>query len=725
MKRDEQDSQSHYALRKIGKDLLSVSVGIVFAGMLSDKEMNQVKAASVVDNNQVSQIKSNQEVVAFGKIIPVNQDMEPIANAPTPEYRRDPQDPNKAIATPAPEIKDYDLAKKDQADNVDLETKMVLPPANVQEDTKLVYVKQPIKQEPAKPNNNQLTNRYPTSVIVYPSKRPSTRPAFPNRSSSFSNQITRPNVNSNQVAATGQVHTNQTLNSRAAFNNSNSQVNTYQPPATNSEPSSNAGQDVAQMQTAAIEDNKASESKKRVLAKKSKKADKKKETKRTSPDKHPKSKAHPKTKKRSSKQLMQLPKVITNPETKLPPKPQKAVLIFIDKKDGRELLKLEAAGVAGQPIEFSKWNQTLTDLQEKGYQLKAIVDKNNDKHMDLRSQFLFGFYGENESEFVAQFSHKLIAVTAQNLPSNISPSLVKRPVSLVVRYRGAGNFTPKQNIQNAVFTRSLTMDKVTHHLIKDGKFTTPWHAAPLSYQEVISPKVNGYRPNIEVVPKMAVVLDDVIKTVEYEPIESAPQHTIEKQVAKKEKTIESPESDPSKKPIVFKPKAHVDKIEAEKPVVKKPALVEKDKVNPKKEKKMMSESKPVDSKLPSLVECHFVDQNGNSLRQEAKLNPNGVLPAIDGYYLVNKEINHSGMTAVYAKMANIVPVDQYGNLIPEPLDPTKAVAPVPFKADPLNPKQALANQKVPAISGWMPTRNTISPENNTIDIPVVYTRNKN
>lgn len=737
MKRDEQDAQSHYALRKLGKDLISVSVGLVFAGMLSDKEMNQVKAAAMPDNRQVSQIKSNQEVVAFGKIIPVNQNMEPIPNAPTPEYRRDPDDPNKAIATPIPEIKDYDLAKKDQAENVDLETKMVLPPANVAEDTKIVYVKQPTNNQKPNSSNSQRPNSRP--VIVYPNHAQVNKPTNSTIPAQRPIQA-NPNQNStlnwaHQVPASSQLNQNATISSNTQnIPGNNYQIQTNSPTVT-TQNSENTQTTITDQNTSIASQDEASKAEnteeKKKLAKNDKKAARSKKAKakshKTTSNKKT-AKAQPKTKKQPTKQFNQMPQVIVNPETKLPPKPQKAVLTIRDSQQNKQLLQLESSGLPGSPIDFSEWNQTLTDLQEKGYELATIFDKGHDQKLDLHRQFIFGFYGEDKSEFVADFKHKLVAVSAQNLPSNISASLVKKTVSLVVRYRGVGSKTPKDNVQNAVFTRTLTMDKVTRELIKDGKFTSPWRPQPLSYQAVVSPKVNGFKPDIAVVPKMAVVMDDVIKTVTYTPIERVVQKAqLPSKVAKPKKVEAAPvpvkkDSTQEKQPIVFKPKPKIDKIKSEPPVKKEP-VVQKLKIKKVEVKKVTNKNNTQKTGLAS-VECHFVDLQGKTIHPETKVNPQGILPAVDGYYLVGKEANKSGLTATYAKMANIVPVDPYGNLIPEPLDPTKAVAPMPFKADVRDPKKAASHQSVPKIAGWQPTQQTVSPENNTIDIPVVYTKIK-
>lgn len=738
LKRDEQDKQSHYALRKISKDLISVSAGLVFAGMVSEKQVNQVKAASLPDNSRVSQIKSNQEIVEFGKIIPVNQDMQPIANAPTPQYRRDPEDPNKAIATPIPDIKDYKLADKEQAENVDLETKMVFPPANVQEDTKIIYVEsikpqQPNPAKPVIPNNSANQNHLqPSRPAVNNKPTVSNANSSANTNKNYLGNITHAAVQSNPNNQSNSVqNTTYQVNSSVTYSNNINNSNFSNQQSSDQGSSLNMASQTSEANpsnSAGSEDTKIDKKKTKNKTKKSKASAKQKL--KTEHKKHSTPKTKPKAKKQPSKQFMVMPQVIMNPETKLPPKPQKATLVLADAQDKKELLRLEAYGSQGAPIEFEEWNRTLTSLQEKGYELAGILDVNQEKKRDLHAQFIFGFYGEKESSFVASFAHKLVAVTANNLPSNISASLVKHAVSLVVRYQGAGDNTPEENVQNAVFTRSLTMDKVTHRLIKDGKFTTPWHSQPLSYQEVVSPKVNGFVADPTLVPKMAVASEDVIKTVVYKPVaqktseikktkqtSNAEEITVVKPVPKVSEVKKQKQQ--NLKPVTFYPKKK-QKIETK--LISDPKKQEQ---TPEKEKKMTlkQEHKTVSPKS-DLVECHFIDQNGKSIRQETKLNASGVLPAIDGYYLVKTELNTAGMTAAYAPMAKIVPVDQYGNLIPEPLDPTKAVAPVAFKADPNDPTKAAKRQKVLQISGWSPAVATVSPENNKIDIPVVYTRIK-
>lgn len=695
----ETDVNTHYALRKISKQLLSVSVGLFFAGVVNEREMPQVKAASLPDNNQVSQVKSNQEVVAFGKIIPLDSNRQPIPNAPTPEYRRDPFDPNKAIATPAPKIKNYELAKDNQAENFDAETKMVIPPANPQENTEIIYLKQEIK---------------PVVPPTRPSSPAQTRPA--------------PVIKPNKPVSSTNGHTNYYQGNSAAGNGANwtgySDYSTYAPntaqnknwgtnnvAATYAASADSSVENGVEAAKTTVEDkstNKGNKKKSQKPKKEHKKA--KVEPKKPTAKVKKKKKERPEKKstknKRPPQLLTQLPPVITNPETQVPPKPRSAILNFVDLDENERLVfQMKTEGVPGTLIDFKNFDRELLKRQAQGYELVDLIDTLHKKDLQIHQQYPFGLFGDDDIEFNLNLKHKLAAVNIHSLPNNLDPKLVKHTVSLVVRYTGAGAQTPKDIVQSAVWTRTLTWDCVTEKLVNNGKFNTSWLSYPLTYEPVPSPQITGLVADIEEVPRMPVTSEDIIKTVTYQTVEEvATLHDLVSEDNEIDQTKNLPEA---------------DETESETNAVSQEPVIEKDEApvaEPATSEDAADEKPEAPSAEPTVTNLqvrHFVNEDGMELYPPQQIEPDSDWPVITGYYLVSKAETQTGITATYKRLGRIVPVDLSGNLIAEDQHYV-------FKNDPVDAESALSNQAVPEIKGWKPTTLEITPDNPNIDIPVVY-----
>ncbi len=84
-------------------------------------------------------------------------------------------------------------------------------------------------------------------------------------------------------------------------------------------------------------------------------------------------------------------------------------------------------------------------------------------------------------------------------------------VKLTVRYSGAGSKTPPDNVQNAVWTRKIKTDKVTNAVTE----ILPWTPDKVMYNEVPSPPVAGYMPDLQTVPAEAVTQSDIVRDVVY------------------------------------------------------------------------------------------------------------------------------------------------------------------------------------------------------------------
>ena len=87
----------------------------------------------------------------------------------------------------------------------------------------------------------------------------------------------------------------------------------------------------------------------------------------------------------------------------------------------------------------------------------------------------------------------------------------EKKVSLTVRYHGAGDKTPPNHVEEAVWTRTVTKDKVTGEIIDNGT----WVSDKSKYAEVTSPIIEGYTADILVVAAETVTQDNIVKDVNY------------------------------------------------------------------------------------------------------------------------------------------------------------------------------------------------------------------
>ncbi|RMX27028.1 mucin-binding protein [Limosilactobacillus reuteri] len=88
-----------------------------------------------------------------------------------------------------------------------------------------------------------------------------------------------------------------------------------------------------------------------------------------------------------------------------------------------------------------------------------------------------------------------------------------KDVKFTVHYVGAGNDNPADNVQNAQWTRSITVDNVTGKIIS----STEWVSNKGSYDGVKTPVVNGYHADRAQVDGPSVTMEDQEATVTYVP----------------------------------------------------------------------------------------------------------------------------------------------------------------------------------------------------------------
>ena len=88
-----------------------------------------------------------------------------------------------------------------------------------------------------------------------------------------------------------------------------------------------------------------------------------------------------------------------------------------------------------------------------------------------------------------------------------------KDVKFTIHYVGAGNDNPADNVQNAQWTRSITVDNVTGKIIS----STEWVSNKESYDGVKTPVVNGYHADRAQVDGPSVTMEDQEATVTYVP----------------------------------------------------------------------------------------------------------------------------------------------------------------------------------------------------------------
>ena len=147
------------------------------------------------------------------------------------------------------------------------------------------------------------------------------------------------------------------------------------------------------------------------------------------------------------------------------------------------------------------------DLKGK-YNTKSTytIDDTVKKYTDKNYEFVSSTYptdgvtfGKEEQVFEVHLKHKTEAVKEE------------KKVSLTVRYHGAGDKTPPNHVEEAVWTRTVTKDKVTGEIIDNGT----WVSDKSKYAEVTSPVIEGYTADILVVAAETVTQDNIVKDVNY------------------------------------------------------------------------------------------------------------------------------------------------------------------------------------------------------------------
>ncbi len=435
------------------------------------------------------------------------------------------------------------------------------------------------------------------------------------------------------------------------------------------------------------------------------------------------------------------------------PDAQRATLTIIDKdRNDAVVATASQTGKPGEKIADVFTNFSVPALE--GKTVAEVIEYYKDRGYEVESNdYKSGTDFDDDTavdqNFTIVLKHGTTPVTPENpgkpgepinpndpdgpkWPAGTDKDSVQKPVKETVHYVGAGDKTPADVVQDATWTRELTVDKVTGEIVKTGD----WKSDKENYDEVKTPVVKGYVADKATIPSTAVTQDDIEVTVTYtkvgkivpvdpsgNPIPNAP----------------TPEytNDPDD-PTKVTPNQPVPSIPGYTPEV--PSVTPDD---PTKDTPVKYTKDEV-AKY-TLVE-NFVDEAGNKLadpvtkgtdyKEGNDYDVTSDAKVIEGYYLKEVPANAKGtfgkgnvtVDFVYAKVGKIVPVDPNGDPIPN--------APTPeYTNDPEEPTKVTPNQPTPEIPGWhvVPVQPTpgVSPDGKTVtpqtpgdDTKVVYEKNE-
>ncbi|MBB1122442.1 mucin-binding protein [Limosilactobacillus albertensis] len=200
--------------------------------------------------------------------------------------------------------------------------------------------------------------------------------------------------------------------------------------------------------------------------------------------------------------------------TPAPANNQEMVVTYIDDVTGQTLHRDQLTGKAGTISEYRTTGQ-IEELTNKGYKLVS-----NDYPA---SGAQFDDDDSTTQNYTVHFEHGTTTFNPQHPGTSGDPLNPNDPtgpkvtagdvdysmnVTKTVHYIGAGDQTPADNVQNATWTRSITVDNVTGNIIS----STNWTSDKESYKSVQTPIVDGYHANKDQVDGSKVTM--VSQTVE-------------------------------------------------------------------------------------------------------------------------------------------------------------------------------------------------------------------
>ena len=437
---------------------------------------------------------------------------------------------------------------------------------------------------------------------------------------------------------------------------------------------------------------------------------------------------------------------------------QKATIHYVDvSANNKELASDSVEGDSGANIDYSTANK-IQEFVNKGYKLvedgftKATADEkkyDNDASVD--------------QEFTVKLEHDKVPVGPNdphnptdpinpndpNSPKYPATDQWKKDVTSTVHYVGAGSQTPNDNVQNAQWTRTLELDKVTGEILNPNE---PWVANKTDYASVPTPNVTGYYADKASVPTKTVTQDNLEETVTYKPLGSLvpkpetpndpnfpstpgvkypndptdptkPGQPVVPDVPGYEPHLPDP-NDPTKPGQPIQPGTPVtpDKPGEDTPIIYVPKTTEVTKPT----KQTVTFEGAGDNTPAAKVQNDFTftgkQKNGTTTWDQ----PNHTygketVPVVEHYYADKKEAGSKTVTpdqpevtdkVTYKPLGKIIPVDETNTPIPS--------APTPqYNNNPQDPTKG-GETPTPVIPGYVTDTPSVTPNDPGADTPVVY-----
>ena len=437
---------------------------------------------------------------------------------------------------------------------------------------------------------------------------------------------------------------------------------------------------------------------------------------------------------------------------------QKATIHYVDVSDNnKELASDSVEGDSGANIDYSTANK-IQEFVDKGYKLvedgftKATADEkkyDNDASVD--------------QEFTVKLEHDKVPV-GPNDPHNptdpINPNdpdspkypatdQWKKDVTSTVHYVGAGSQTPNDNVQNAQWTRTLELDKVTGKILNPNE---PWVANKTDYASVPTPNVTGYYADKASVPTKTVTQDNLEETVTYKPLGSLvpkpetpndpnfpstpgvkypndptdptkPGQPVVPDVPGYEPHLPDPK-DPTKPGQPIQPGTPVtpDKPGEDTPIIYVPKT--NDVTQPTKQTVTFEGAGTATPAAKVQNDFTFTGKQKNGTTtwdQTSHTYGKETVPVVEHFYADKKEAGSKTVTpdqpevtdkVTYKPLGKIIPVDENNTPIPS--------APTPqYNNDPQDPTKGGVTP-TPEIPGYVTDTPNVTPSNPGTDTPVVY-----
>ena len=201
-----------------------------------------------------------------------------------------------------------------------------------------------------------------------------------------------------------------------------------------------------------------------------------------------------------------------------PIKDQVAVVNYVDSDENNKLITSsgDLTGDAGAKIDYST-TSTIQDLTNKGYVLV------ND---GFPADAVYDNDDNTTQTYTVVLKHGTTTITPDKpgkpgepinpndpdgpkFPQGTDENSVKRTGTQTIHYTGAGDKTPKDDVQSFTFTKTMVVDNVTGKVVTDGS----WNVGSHTFGNVDTPVVDGYHADKRTAGGTTITPEDLTKTV--------------------------------------------------------------------------------------------------------------------------------------------------------------------------------------------------------------------